>query len=410
MHYGLVQGYTNLAMKYVVLIMDGASGWPLPSRDGRTCLELAHKPNLDMLARQGVLGLARTVPEGMEPSSACACLSILGYDPRLYYSGRGAIEARSLGLSLKDSEVAFRCNLVAVRDGKMLSYSSGQISDQESHPLIAALQQTLGSDTIRFYPGVGYRHICVLKDHPDTIQALCTPPHDITGKPIAGFLPQGPGSQFLRELMSRSEEVLREHPVNVARRARGDIPATMAWLFWGSKRAPDLPPFQEVYGLKAGLNSAVDLLRGLAQLARIDVLDIPGVTAGLDNDYAAQAEGALKALRLHDMAILHIEAPDEAGHSGSIEEKVKAIEQIDQEVIGRFLSRRNFRLLVMPDHPTPIQIQTHVPDPVPFLLYGPGFASNGATTFSEAEAKKKLFIEQGHTLMSKLVAGLATAT
>jgi len=396
-------------MKYIVLIMDGASGWPLPNRSGRTCLELAHKPNLDNLTRRGVLGLARTVPEGMEPSSACACLSILGYDPKLYYSGRGAIEARSLGLSLKDSEVAFRCNLVAVRDGKMWSYSSGQISDQESHSLIAALQQALGSETIRFYPGVGYRHICVLKDHLDTIQALCTPPHDITGKPVAGFLPQGTGSQFLRELMSRSEEVLREHPVNAARRARGDIPATMIWLFWGSQRAPDLPPFQQVYGLKTTLSSAVDLLRGLAQLASIDIVDIPGVTAGLDNDYAAQAEGALKALRRHDMAILHIEAPDEAGHAGSIEEKVKAIEQIDQEVIGRFLTRRNLRLLIMPDHPTPIKIQTHVPDPVPFLLWGPGFTSNGATAFSEAEAKNKLFIEQGHTLMSKLVSGHVTA-
>jgi len=395
-------------MKYIVLIMDGAAGWPLTNRDGRTCLELAYKPNLDSLARRGVLGLARTVPDGMEPSSACACLSIIGYDPKKYYSGRGAIEARSLGLSLKDSEVAFRCNLVAIRDGKMYSYSSGQISDQESHPIIAALQQSLGSDKIRFYPGVGYRHICVIKDIPEVIQAVCTPPHDITNKPISGFLPQGEGSQLLNELMSRSEKVLQEHPVNAARRARGDTAATMIWLFWGSKKAPDLPAFQQVYGLKAGLSSAVDLLRGLAQLASIDILTIPGVTAGLDNDYAAQAEGALKALKKHDMVILHIEAPDEAGHAGSIEEKVKAIEQIDQEVIDRFLSHRELRLLIMPDHPTPIEIQTHVPDPVPFLLWGPGFAGNGATAFSEAEAKNKLFIEQGHTLMSKLVSGHVT--
>jgi 2,3-bisphosphoglycerate-independent phosphoglycerate mutase len=345
----------------------------------------------------------------MEPSSGCACLSILGYDPKLYYSGRGAIEAKSLGLSLKDSEVAFRCNLVAVRDGKMWSYSSGQISDQESHALIATLQQALGSETVQLHPGVGYRHICVIKDRPDVIQALCTPPHDITGKPIAGFLPRGTESHLLRELMCRSEEVLREHPVNAARRARGDIPATMIWLFWGSHRAPDLPAFQEVYGLKAGLSSAVDLLRGLAQLAGIDVLDIPGVTAGLDNDYSAQAEGAIKTLRRHDMAILHMEAPDEAGHAGSIEEKVKAIEQIDQEVIGRLLSIRNLRLLVMPDHPTPIEIQTHVSDPVPFLLWGPGFTGNGAMAFSEAEARMKLIIDPGHTLMRKLVSGLATA-
>ena len=388
--------------------MDGASGWPLPSHNGHTCLELAYKPHLDSLTRRGVLGLARTVPEGMEPSSACACLSIMGYDPKKYYSGRGAIEARSLGISLKDSEVAFRCNLVAIRDGKMYSYSSGQISDQESHPMIVALQQSLGSDTIRFYPGVGYRHICVIKDHPDVIQAICTPPHDITNKPVAKFLPRGKGSQLLKKLMSRSENVLKDHPVNSARRNRGDTPATMIWLFWGSKKAPDLPSFQQVHGLKAGLSSAVDLLRGLAQMASIDIINIQGVTAGLDNDYAAQAEGTLKALQHHDIVILHIEAPDEAGHAGSIEEKVKAIEQIDQQVIGRFLSRRDLRLLIMPDHPTPIEIQTHVPEPVPFLLWGPDFTGNSATAFSETEAKNKLFVEQGHTLMGKLVSGRIT--
>jgi 2,3-bisphosphoglycerate-independent phosphoglycerate mutase len=396
-------------MKYIVLIMDGAAGWPLPNKNGRTCLELAYKPHLDSLARRGVLGLARTVPEGMEPSSACACLSIMGYDPKIYHSGRAAIEAKSLGLSLKDSEVAFRCNLVAIRDGKMFSYSSGQINDEESHPIVASLQQALGNDKIRFYPGVGYRHICVIKDIPEVFQAVCTPPHDITNKPIAGFFPQGVGSQLLNDLMSRSEKVLQEHPVNTARRARGDTSATMIWLFWGSQKAPDLPAFQKVYGLNAGLNSAVDLLRGLAQLASIDIINIPGVTAGPDNDYAAQAEGALKALQKHDLVILHIEAPDEAGHAGSIEEKVKAIEQIDQEVISRLISHRELRLLVMPDHPTPIEIQTHVPDPVPFMLCGPGFAGNGATAFTETEAKNKLFVDKGHTLMSKLVSGRITA-
>jgi len=251
-------------MKYCVLIIDGASGWALPERDGKTCLELAHAPNLDAMAQEGVVGLVRTVPPGMEPSSACACMSVLGYDPKVYYRGRSGIEAKSMGIPVADDEVVFRCNLVAIRDSKMWSYSSGHISTEEAHALMSTLNEKLGSDEIRFYPGVRYRHICKIKGHEDTLLATCTPPHDIPDKPIAEFLPHGPGSDLLRDLMERSEAVLKGHPVNLERQARGDIPATMIWLFWGSGQIPEMPPFKQVYGLDAAMTSGVDLLRGLA--------------------------------------------------------------------------------------------------------------------------------------------------
>lgn len=231
-------------MKYCILIIDGAAGWPLPERDGKTCLELAHTPNLDAMAQEGTLGLVRTVPPGMEPSSACACMSVLGYDPTVYYRGRAAIEAKSMGINIDDGDVVFRCNLVAIRDGKMWDYSSGHISTSEARALIAALEESLGNDKIHFYPGISYRHICKLKKQEDTLLATCTPPHDIPGKPIDEFLPRGPGSELLRDLMTRSEAVLRDHPVNIRRRSRGDTPATTTWLFWGSGKLPDMPPAQ----------------------------------------------------------------------------------------------------------------------------------------------------------------------
>jgi 2,3-bisphosphoglycerate-independent phosphoglycerate mutase len=392
-------------MKYCVLIVDGAAGWALPERGGKTCLELAHIPNLDAMAQEGVVGLVRTVPEGMEPSSACACMSVLGYDPKVYYRGRSAIEAKSMGIPVADDEVVFRCNLVAVRDGKMRSYSSGHIGTDEASDLITALNEKLGSDEIRFYPGVRYRHICKIKGHDDALLAICTPPHDIPDKSVAEFLPQGPGSDLLRDLMERSKAVLEGHPVNLERQARGDIPATMIWLFWGSGRIPEMPPFKQVYGLGSAMTSGVDLLRGLARMADMAVLDIPGVTDGPDNDYVAQAVGALKALGKYDLVAIHVESPDEAAHAGSIDDKVEAIQMVDKEVVSRICSWNldKLRFLVLPDHPTPIKIQTHTDEPVPFVLWGSGFASNGAKRFTETEAKSAgIFIEDGYNIMAKL--------
>ena len=392
-------------MKYCVVIIDGAAGLALPERGGKTCLELAHTPNLDAMAKEGTMGLVRTVPAGMEPSSACACMSVLGYDPKIYYRGRSAIEARSMGIPIGEGEVVFRCNLVAVSDGKMLSYSCGYIDTDEARQLVDALNESLGSDKIHFYPGVSYRHICKLKGEEDALLANCTPPHDIPGKPVSQFLPRGQGSDVLRDLMKRSQAVLRDHPVNIERRARGDIPATTIWLFWGSGRLPEMPDFNKVYGLNAAMTSGVDLLRGLARMVGMDVLDIPGVTDGLDNDYAAQVAGALKALKEHDLVAIHIEAPDEAAHAGSIDDKVEAIQRVDRDVISqlRFWEGDKLRALIMPDHPTPIKLQTHSDEPVPFMLWGAGFTANGAKRFTEVEAKSTgLFIDPGYNIMGRI--------
>jgi 2,3-bisphosphoglycerate-independent phosphoglycerate mutase len=395
-------------VKYCVVIIDGAAGLPLAERGGKTSLELARTPNLDALASGGVVGLARTVPPGMEPSSACACMSVLGYDPNVYYRGRSAIEARSLGIPIERGEVVFRCNLVTLRGGRMWDYSAGHITSGESRELVSALNEKLGSDKIYFYPGVSYRHILKIKGGEAALGATCTPPHDIPGKPVADFLPRGSGSGLLRDLMQRSEIVLREHPVNRRRVAEGKAPATTIWLFWGSGQVPQMPSFRVAYGLDVAITSGVDLLRGLGLMAAMDILEIPGVTDGLDNNAAAQMAGAMAALARHDLVVVHIEAPDEAAHSGLADEKVAAIERIDREALGglRAYKGDSLRALIMPDHPTPLAIRTHTPEPVPFLLWGQGFQSNRALRLSEAEAVKTgLYLDPGYIIMSRLVGG-----
>jgi len=397
---------TGELVKYCILIIDGASGLPLTEYEGKTCLELARTPNLDTMAQKGTVGMVRTVPPGMEPSSACACISVLGYDPRVYYQGRAGIEAKSMGIPIGDGEAVFRCNLVAIRDGKMWDYSSGHISTEEAGELIIALNEDLGNDTVHFYPGVSYRHICKIKGQEDTLSATCTPPHDIPNRPVANYLPHGAGSNYLKDVMERSKAVLGEHPVNIKRISRGDIPASMIWLFWGSSRSPDMPPFKQMYSLSSAMTSGVDLLHGLGKLIGMNSLKIPGVTDGQDNDYAAQATGALEALEKHDLVVIHIEAPDEAAHAGLIDDKVEAIQKVDSEVVSRLLSWQGnaFRVLILPDHPTPIKTQTHSPEPVPFILWGSGFTSNRASRFTEAEAAKTgLSIDPGYSIMDILV-------
>jgi 2,3-bisphosphoglycerate-independent phosphoglycerate mutase len=393
-------------MKYCVLIIDGAAGLPLEERGGKTCLELANTPNLDAMAALGTLGLVRTVPRGMEPSSACACMSVMGYDPVVYYKGRASIEARSLGIDIGEGDVVFRCNLVNVSDGRMRDYSAGHIGSDEAKAIIAALKEKLGNDKVEFYPGVSYRHILKIKGHEETLKADCTPPHDIPGKQVKEYMPKGAGSGFLRDLMARSESVLEGHPVNIERKSRGQLPATGIWLFWGSGPVPDMPAFKDVYGLAAAMTSGVDLLRGLARMAGMDILNIPGVTDGPDNDNAAQVDGALDSLEEHDLVVVHIEAPDEAGHEGDIAGKIEAIQKIDKEVVDRLRSwnKEEFRVLIMPDHPTPIKLRTHTADPVPFLIWGKGVKPDGAKRFTEGETKRTgLFIEEGYKIMGKLV-------
>jgi 2,3-bisphosphoglycerate-independent phosphoglycerate mutase len=392
-------------MKYVVLIMDGAAGLPIKEKGGRTSLELAQTPNLDAMAACGTVGLVRTVPPGMEPSSACACMSVMGYNPAVYYKGRASIEAKSMGIAIGEGEVVFRCNLVSVIDGKMRDYSAGHIGTAEAAEFIETLNEKLGGDDVIFYPGISYRHLLKIKGNEETLKAECTPPHDIPGQAVEGFLPKGQGSGVLRDLMARSETVLRDHKINVARLKRGDVPVTTIWLFWGSGQVPEMPSFEQYYGLKAAMTSGVDLLRGLAMMSQMDILDIKGVTDGPDNDHAAQAAGALDSLNKHDLVVIHIEAPDEAGHGGHTGEKVDAIEKIDTKVVGRVLDYKgDLRVLVMPDHPTPVTVRTHTAEPVPFLLWGKDVEANRAARFTEKEAAKTgVFIGEGYKIMGRLI-------
>lgn len=395
-------------MKYVVLIIDGASGWPVESLGGKTCLEAANTPNLDQMARRSTVGMTGTVPEGMEPSSACACMSVLGYNPRVFYKGRAAIEARSLNISVEPDETVFRANLVTITGGIMRSYAAGHITSEESVSVIKTLNDKLGNAGQQFFPGVGYRHILKIKDHPETLNAICTPPHDIPDQEVEPHLPRGEGSGLLRGIMSASMEVLKDHPVNLNRIAQGKLPATSLWLFWGCGPLPEMPSFTDRYGVSVALTSGVDLLRGLGQMQGMDVLCIDGVTDNIDNDYTRQMAEALKALDTYDMVVVHVEAPDEAGHAGNVEEKVKSIEAIDRDMVSQLRNYKGdkLRVLVMPDHPTPINIRTHAAEPVPFMIWGSGVRTSGARRFTETEAKSTgTIVTEAHYLMSMVVRG-----
>lgn len=391
-------------MKYCVIILDGASGWPLDELGGRTTLAVAETPNLDALATAGMVGLAATVPPGAEPSSSAACTSILGYDPIADHVGRGAIEAASMGIRLASDEVALRMNLVAVEDGAMASYACGHITTPESRAIVADLAAALGDGTFTFHPGVAYRHILVVKGHHELLDASYTPPHDITGKPVEGRLPSGPGSGVLLDLMDRARPVLAASEANRRRRDEGKTAATDIWPFWPGVAPRGIVPFAERRGMTAALTSGVDLLGGLAVLTGIDRLDIPGVTDGPDNDYARQATDGLAALRDHDVVVIHVETPDEAGHAGDVAAKVAGIEAIDREVVARAREIDGLRVLCMPDHPTPIVIKTHVGEPVPFVLAGPGVAASGASRFDEEQARATgLIVDPGRGVMDLLL-------
>jgi 2,3-bisphosphoglycerate-independent phosphoglycerate mutase len=392
-------------MKYCIIITDGAADYPLPERGNKTPLELARTPNLDYFTPRGTLGLTQTVPVDMESSSDNACMAILGYDPRRYHQGRAAIEAVSMGINT-DGVALFRANLVNIAGTRMGDYSAGHITSAEARELIAAVNADLPRKNVRYYPGVAYRHICRIEGHNETLEAECTPAHNIWNKEIAAYLPHGRGSGFLIELMERTRLVFREHPVNLKRVEMGLLPATMLWFFWGSKVSNPLPDFKSLYGVRGALTSAVDVLKGLGKMMGLEILTIPGITDRLDNDFAAQGKGALAALAEYDLAVIHVEATDEAGHEGNTDEKIASIEKIDSDIISllRPYEDKDLRVLVMPDHPTPLATKMHGPDPVPFLMWGKGITANGANRLTEVEARKTgFFVPNGYNIMGKLL-------
>jgi len=395
----------GLRVKYLIVILDGAAGWPLPELGGRTTLQAAATPNLDRMAREGTVGLAQTVPDGSEPSSSAACTSILGYDPVADYVGRGAIEAASMGIALAEDEVALRLNLVTCDEGVMRSYAAGHITTEQSRRIVRRLAEELDDDVFTLYPGVAYRHILVVRGHLELLDGSYTPPHDISDREVEEHMPQGPGTQILLDYMERARPLLRADEVNREREADGDLPATDVWPFWPGAAPRGMKPFTELRGISAAMSSGVDLLNGLAVLAGIDRLTIAGVTDGPDNDYFAQAAGVMDALRDYDLVVAHIESPDEAGHAGDTEAKIAAIEAIDAQVVARALSfDGDLRVLAMPDHPTPIALKTHVGEAVPFVLFGPGISAGLANEYSEPKAGRTgLMVDPGHGVMDLLL-------
>ncbi|MEO5359552.1 MAG: cofactor-independent phosphoglycerate mutase [Nitrospirota bacterium] len=398
-------------MKYIVLIGDGMADMPLEAIGGLTPLQKAVTANMDILASGGTLGMVRTVPEGFPPGSDVANLSILGYNPKDYYSGRAPLEAASMGIPLGEGDAAFRCNLVCLdfTETRMVDYSSGHITSEEAKSLIMDLNRELSSDNIKFYPGISYRHLMVYKDGP--IDMSCTPPHDITGRAFTQYLPHGHGADVLLNLMRRSQEVLRDHPVNIERVNHGKPPANSIWL-WGQGKRPTLPLFKAKYGIEGSLISAVDLTKGLGVCAGLKVIDVPGATGYLDTNYTGKARYGVDSLKDRDFVYIHVEAPDEAGHSGKLNDKIRAIEDFDSLVVGEVMrllrDTGDYKILLMPDHPTPIALKTHTNASVPFVIYDSrNVKTDAKVSYDEgiSSLKGAVFIDDGHTLMSYFITG-----
>lgn len=398
-------------MKYIVLVGDGMADYPLTELGGKTPLQVADTTFMDLVARKGISGTVKTIPEDMPPGSDVANLSVLGYDPKIYYTGRGPLEARSMGIELNEDEIAYRCNIVTIKDGVMIDYSAGHIPSDSAKELIELIEKELGTDEIRFYPGVSYRHLMVQKRGGESLK--CTPPHDITGRRYEEYLPEGDGQDVIRELMERSVSILADHPVNKRRVSENKNPGNMIWL-WGQGRAPNMPKFPQKYGLTGSVISAVDLIKGIGYYSGLDIIKVPGATGYLDTNYLGKAEYALKSLQQRDFVIVHVEAPDEAGHSADIKAKIKAIEEFDSKVVGTILrgmeeSKQEYMLLVLPDHLTPIPAGTHVHGPVPFAVCGTKVESDSVDSFCEADAlSASLHFEEGYKLLPYLIGRYGT--
>lgn len=395
-------------MKYVVIVPDGAADYPIESLGGRTPLEAADTPNMDKLATEGIVGRVKTVPKGFIPASDVANLALLGYEPQKYYSGRAPFEAANMGIELGPNDVAFRCNLVTESDENMFDYSAGHITTKEAKQLIERLDEELGTDDIRFYPGISYRHLLVFKNgakygfHKMKTNA----PHDIMGQSLAKNLPKGKHSEILIDLMKKSRDILMSTDINKVRIDLGDNPANMIWL-WGQGVNLNLPTFQQKFGISGGVISAVDLINGIGRATEMEVIKVEGATGYYDTNYAGKAREALDSLERNDLIFIHIEAPDEAGHNGDLRAKMTSLEKIDKIVLGAILKERSLedtRILVSPDHFTPVSVRTHTAEPVPFVVAGNGIPKSVSAHYSEEEAQRSnLYFEEGALLMEYFI-------
>lgn len=399
-------------MKYVVILGDGMADYPSNDKAASTPLSKAKKPNIDNLAKVSELGLAKTIPDNMPAGSDTANLSVLGYNPEKYYSGRSPLEAISMGIDFTPQDLTLRCNLVTLSDEKrfadkvMLDYSAGEISTAESKELIGFLQEFWNTPELALYNGISYRHCLVLKNgKPGTHY---TPPHDISDKRIGEYLPKGPNAELLISLMERSSILLKNHPINLSRVSMGLNPANAVW-FWGEGKKPVLPTFRKKYGVDAAMISAVDLLKGIGIASDMEVINVEGATGNLDSNFAGKAKAAIDALKNgKDFVYIHMEAPDECGHHGAFDDKVKAIELIDKQVVGPIVNafkKEDVSIMVLPDHPTPVALRTHVKDPVPYLIYrSNALVDSGVKTYNEHTcAASGNYIPEGWTLMEKFI-------
>jgi 2,3-bisphosphoglycerate-independent phosphoglycerate mutase len=401
--------------KYVIIVGDGMADYPVESLGGKTPLMVARTPNMDWMSESGEIGLVRTVPDGFNPGSEVANLSIFGYDPIRYYTGRGPLEAASLGIKLADNDIAFRCNLVTLRfhgnNMVMEDFSAGHITDEEARKVIIDLNKEMATDEIRFYAGVSYRHLMILKNGAAKFSYLgkleIIPPHDIIGREISPFLPQM--KEPILTLVKESQRLLKNHPVNHAREAKGLPPANSIWL-WGQGQSPRMITLKERFGLDGYVISAVHLIKGIGILAGLGVLEVPGATGYFDTNYEGKVQYALRGLGERDFVYLHVEAPDEAGHMGNLRLKIEAIEAFDEKVVGALLKGmkgfERYKVLVLPDHPTPLSVRTHTADPVPYAMY----SSEGETQsahgkkFDEVSAGQSgISIEKGFELIERFL-------
>lgn len=402
-------------MKYVVLLCDGMADYPVEELGGLTPMAKAYKPNMDKLAKKAEVGLVKTVADGLKPGSDVANLSVLGYDPAIYYSGRSPLEAGSIGIDMKPTDVSLRCNLVTLSDEEnyddktIIDYCAGDISTADAKILVDSLKEVFDNDEFTLYAGVSYRH-CLIWNNGTLDLGTLTPPHDITGKPIRGHLPEHPNAQKLYEMMKKSYDVLKNHPLNLERVAKGERPANSMW-FWGEGVRKPLAAFEEKFGLKGSMISAVDLLKGIGKFSGMNVVNVDGATGYLDTNFEGKAQAAIDELKNgQDFVYIHVEAPDECGHRHEIENKVKAIELIDEKILGPVVKALeefdDYKIMILPDHATPLALKTHTNDPVPYMIYHKRNEVNGVDILSEESATATgNFAPVGHELIERFVRG-----